>query len=426
MNKLLKHVRQKIYKAPFTFVLIAFVTITASLLMIAYVYEQGVKSKAAGETVTLSFNPATVSAAQGADFTTTIKADSTAMMIRGFNFKVAFNKSEVQVKTITYENPWSVSQGLGDDNLTLDTVNANGVIKIQGESHDAAGGPVSSGTSIVTITFTSNSSSAYAISFDITGGNFYKYDSTTYVLTPLACTSAGDLNVNGQGPSATPSPTVTPGGPTLTPTPTVTPGGPTLTPTPTPTPNVGGVNLNLKLKFQGILSKPADEYNNFKVHVTLISDSKVTSCGNGNFVADSNGIWSGSITDWMQSAMCSPPVPGSNFKIFVKGPKHLQKRVCDSTPTESWPGSYHCENGSITLVSGDNNLDFSGIYMLVGDLPDQNGVVDSYDISLVRNNVGSTDAKLLSEADLNLDGIVDSQDYSLVIAALSVRGDEGE
>ena len=65
---------------------------------------------------------------------------------------------------------------------------------------------------------------------------------------------------------------------------------------------------------------------------------------------------------------------------------------------------------------------------MVGDLPQQDGVVNSYDISLARNNIGvagSYDPAVLALADLNLDGIVDSQDYSLVIAALSIRADEG-
>ena len=65
---------------------------------------------------------------------------------------------------------------------------------------------------------------------------------------------------------------------------------------------------------------------------------------------------------------------------------------------------------------------------MVGDLPQQDGLVNSYDISLVRNNIGvagSQHPAVLALADLNLDGIVDSQDYSLVIAALSIRSDEG-
>ena len=72
----------------------------------------------------------------------------------------------------------------------------------------------------------------------------------------------------------------------------------------------------------------------------------------------------------------------------------------------------------------NNNLDFSGIILLAGDLPIQDGSVTAYDTSLVRNNLGKTDADAVSKADVNRDGKVDTQDYSLIIAALSVRNDE--
>ena len=61
---------------------------------------------------------------------------------------------------------------------------------------------------------------------------------------------------------------------------------------------------------------------------------------------------------------------------------------------------------------------------MVGDLPDQDGVVDSYDTSLVRENFGSKDPTVLQYADLNYDGIVDSSDFSRIIEALSIKYDE--
>ena len=110
----------------------------------------------------------------------------------------------------------------------------------------------------------------------------------------------------------------------------------------------------------------------------------------------------------------------------------MQKKVCEATPTESAPGTYHCGDGDIEVaVDTINTVDFSGIRMLVGDLPSQDGVVDAYDVSLIRNGFCTTDnpgvckdSKLLSEADLNLDGIIDSQDHSLMIASLSIKYDE--
>jgi hypothetical protein len=199
--------------------------------------------------------------------------------------------------------------------------------------------------------------------------------------------------------------------------------GPPVSISPPLTGDPGPYLLNLKIKFQGILKKPAEEFNKLKMKVSVIppNGSKFETSEEADFVADESGVWSGSVKFSPLKAY-----GGRGFKLFVKGPKHIQKRICVNTPKESFPGTYHCENGQIELVGGINELDFSGIYMLVGDLPQQDGVVNSYDISLVRNNIGSKDPSVLALADLNLDGIVDTQDYSLVIAALSVRSDEGE
>ena len=181
----------------------------------------------------------------------------------------------------------------------------------------------------------------------------------------------------------------------------------------------GGTTLSLKLSFQGITSQPASQYNSMAVKVTvaggLLSSDQIET---GTFTADANGIWSGNV--YFSSAIPS----GSGYRILVKGPKHIQKKICDQTPTETKPGTYHCGKGNISLSSSSNSLDFSGARLLAGDLPDQNGIVDSYDIAQIRNNLGSTDSTLLSEADVNLDGILDSQDFALLIASLSIKTDE--
>ena len=237
---------------------------------------------------------------------------------------------------------------------------------------------------------------------------------TTYVRTDCA-----------GGPTATPTPQP---GASPTPTPFVTstppPGA-----TPTPTPGGGGravITLNLSLTFQGIIQTPAPGENSMSVSVTLAGGPQGQSIpSTGTFTANSSGKWTGQVA-------FNDVAIGGSYRVLVKGPKHIQKKVCDTSPTETFPGTYHCGNGNITVSSsGVNTLDFSGIKLLVGDLPAQDGIIDAYDISLVRNNFCTTgnpnvckDPKLLSEADLNLDGIIDSQDYSLLIASLSVKYDE--
>lgn len=185
----------------------------------------------------------------------------------------------------------------------------------------------------------------------------------------------------------------------------------------------GATTLNLSLKFQGILKKPDAQYNTMLVKVGIGGGSSASpiSSQTGTFTANDAGVWSGSVTFPALAAI-------SNYRILVKGPKHLQKRICDTNPSETYPGSYTCSDGKISLQAGVNTLDFSKVYQLAGDLPEQNGVqngfTNSYDTSLIRNNLNSADPTILKFADLNLDGIVNTQDFSLVIAALEFRSDE--
>jgi len=179
----------------------------------------------------------------------------------------------------------------------------------------------------------------------------------------------------------------------------------------------GNIVINLKLKFQGIIGRPtAGDQMNVRVKLGGGSLSQPTDYQTATFTVGDGGIWSGQV---------SFNVPaGGGYRVYVKGPKHLQKKVCVATPSEESPGVYRCADGAITLADGENDLNFSGIYQLVGDLPEQNGFVDAYDISLVRNNLGSTDATVLSQADLNLDGVINVQDHSLIISSLEVKYDE--
>lgn len=184
-----------------------------------------------------------------------------------------------------------------------------------------------------------------------------------------------------------------------------------------------GVKLNLSLKFQGILRKPLSGFNSMQVAVKLVKEGEdpgiIISSQTGTFTVDDNkvGIWHGTVI--------FPNVTSGNFKVYIKGPRHIQKKICENNPKDLGAvGSYYCKIGeSIPLdaLPQENNLDFSGIYLLSGDLPEQNGIVDSYDISYLRNNLGKTGDTI---CDINLDGVCDSQDYSLLIQALSVKYDE--
>ncbi|GEM_PF-979236 len=219
----------------------------------------------------------------------------------------------------------------------------------------------------------------------------------------------------------TPTPSCKPGDKKCGPSPSITPPStsPTISPNPSgsPTPQRGDVTLNLKIKFQGVVKQPTG-ITSIPVLVTLrspgvSSDSAKTT----NVTSDVNGVWSGAVS------FQNVPL-GGGHTVLIKGPKHVQKKLCDNISVETAPGTYSCSLGKINLVSGNNVLDFSGVVELVGDLPQQDGIIDSYDISFIRNNLGKSDPSVLATGDLNYDGILDSQDYSLLIASLSVRKDE--
>ncbi len=378
------------------------------------------KSKATGETISFVFDPALVNQASG-DFVTSVKVKpSVDMTIRGYQFEINFDKTKIQFKSIQYKTG-AVSAGMGDDDSKAAVINQNGKIKVVGEIQSATGLPIltSQNTEMVAITFTANSALSSSITTGAADAKFFMIK-TDYSLFDVPSAGQASFSVNG-------------GGPTLTPTPTCSPLPavclqlyPTVCPTQAPTGGwcapSGGVILNLKLKFQGILKKPGDPFNALVVKVFPISSSGIKSCGQAQFSANENGVWSATVSSWDTTTEgCLTPQPGNNFKILVKGPYHIQKKICDAGPTETAGGTYRCAKGNITLVAGNNNLDLSGIVLLAGDLPDQDGSITAYDTSLIYNNLGKTDN---DKCDVNRDGKCDTQDYSLVIASLSIKNDE--
>lgn len=212
--------------------------------------------------------------------------------------------------------------------------------------------------------------------------------------------------------------------PTATPTPTGTTGAGTPTPTPTGSiPVTGNVKITLKLKFQGIGGKPADARNSMNVKFTLGGADLATQLvKSGTFTSDANGVWTGKVG----FDLTAPA--GKKYTLYIKGPKHVQKKICDVAPTENAAGTYRCSNSNVTLAVGENTLDISKVLLLSGDVygPNkvQDGVVNAVDISYIKNNLGKTDAGILGICDINLDGKCDTQDYSLIISALSIKSDE--
>ncbi|GEM_PF-925570 len=205
---------------------------------------------------------------------------------------------------------------------------------------------------------------------------------------------------------------------------------------PTVTPPVGsitpslGITFQLKLAFQGVVSSPAQSGASVPVKVTVQDASGNQQTATGTFTTD--GVSKNSLGNLIFTGQLNFPNLAQNggYSIFVKGPKHLQKKVCDEAPTEKEGGAYSCSDGKISLSNG-KTLDFSGVLLLAGDLPPQDGIITSYDLSFLRNNLCNNDhpdickdPSVVAVSDINLDGILSTQDYALVISTMSIKPDE--
>lgn len=403
---------------------IALIIFLLGLYRLIFLQNFSGRSKAADEPLaSFVFVPNNIQsvAANAADVPVNLKINlQTPKAVQFYKTVITFDKTKLQVKAngINYHIGTASATLDADRNETVSRINIEGKIIIMGELQGSPQALIAGTHSLVSVNFTATpafGTNKTRINVDTTSQSFIKTIRTDNIIETVNFdTTPVIFYVNEAPPTATSTPTSTV---IPLPTATATPG-----PTNTPIPN-GSVGLTFKLKFQGILSQPKTEYNSMEVRIKLGKSDGTAQTGykTATFSADLSGVWTNSAPVVFENI----PV-GTGYKVYIKGPKHLQKKICDAAPLETASGTYHCESGRIALANGANTLDFSKVYQLVGDLPVQNSIVDSYDISLIRNNLGKTDADILKVADLNLDGKVDSQDYSLLISALSTRFDEGE
>lgn len=169
--------------------------------------------------------------------------------------------------------------------------------------------------------------------------------------------------------------------------------------------------IRMKLKLLGIKSYPAGEVKN--LNGTVVAIGRV---GENNFesqiapmilVPDVNGIFEA-------KAIIPEFKDGTKFSLMVKVNNYLLRRICDVQPTENNPNEYLCQDPELTIRQGENMFDFSAINLMPGDLASPDGILNSYDLSLVRNNLGKTDLDSIKSADLNLDGVVDKKDFDII------------
>ena len=222
---------------------------------------------------------------------------------------------------------------------------------------------------------------------------------------PGACGSDPNL----PGCTSTPTSTPTPTPPTATATPTSTPT-PTLTPTPTPNPP-GQVKAKFKVKFSGVDNKKPDQIVKVKIGrgETVIQELEQVS-----LTANNQGIYESQMIN-----LSSTITPGANYYLLIKGPKHLRVKFCQNTG-QTRP----CTTGKITLNSGENTLDFTGYPLPGGDLPPQDGVVNSLDAVALTNCLFQTSSTCLQKADLNFDEIVNTMDINIMNNTIYTRWED--
>jgi len=185
----------------------------------------------------------------------------------------------------------------------------------------------------------------------------------------------------------------------------------------------GNISLNIKIKLQGILNQN-NNIEKIPVIMRLLNEANNQTTDYQTVVFDTEKIiGSNSIKTWT-GKVTFKALAGTNYSIYIKGPKHLRKKICDSKATEVNFGGYNCLKGNINLIVGENNLDLSNIYLIAGDLPTQDGLTNAYDLALIINNLGKTERSILDKADVNYDDKIDTQDFALVLKALGLKNED--
>ncbi len=132
------------------------------------------------------------------------------------------------------------------------------------------------------------------------------------------------------------------------------------------------------------------------------------------------GVWQGT------QSLTGVPFSDKPYSFYLKGPKHLRKRICAlNTPqTSGADDDARCNSPLIVLSNPTTTADWSEIRLLVGDLPPQNGVLNPADAFIMRNSLLSQDPDAIGKADLNYDGVVNANDTSLFLESMQRKYDE--
>jgi hypothetical protein len=174
--------------------------------------------------------------------------------------------------------------------------------------------------------------------------------------------------------------------------------------------------MTFKIKFTGVSDKAA-EGAKAKIRFTRGATDLETSPI--EFVHIGDGIYEATIT--LKTYLPA----GSGYTIYVKGEKHLARRFCSSSGQ-----SQRCVgNGNITIpTTGTSVFDFTKLALEPGDLPPQDGKVDSTDfakiISLLNKLCSDLTENEKAVADLDYNGCVNIRDAFFMRKTLETKFDE--
>lgn len=192
--------------------------------------------------------------------------------------------------------------------------------------------------------------------------------------------------------------------------------GKTLSVVPSPTPlPANTMTLHITAKLQGTSPTVTKLKSVSGVRVQLLNktNNTVIAAPPQYITLNMNdaGMWEGNVSvTGMQ--------PGNNYQLLIKGPKHLQKRICENTPTEQAAGTYTCNSSTMKLTTGQNEVNLSGVTLMSGDVGIQDGILNGYDLSFVQNIIRKTSSSSTEDGDINYDGKVNKIDYDLVTDSL--------
>lgn len=181
--------------------LIFIITLGVVFLGLNYLFyskNAGPNSKAAASLFTVGYDTGAPNPAQNTDFNETINiVPSSDVSLRGYSFRLNFDKTKLQLKNISYLLG-VVSPDFGNTNSNLATINQNGSTYLQGEIENSNPFIISNGTTVglVTLTFTNIGTTGTTV---VDGGNtnLYTVDSTGAMTMNAA--KVPDLTVNGGG-----------------------------------------------------------------------------------------------------------------------------------------------------------------------------------------------------------------------------------